>query len=374
MHPFGHYIRSVNDFDINLADYFDCMTGVAGGGWTTLYLASRGGQGAVRAVLEKPDIVARYGVIPAGGAAALRIFYIEFGSIIFPTDQIKFTAGTPLDVANPNAPGVLTPLYPTDGLESALEAFLGNTTLEDCDTSVIIPAYNLIRSEGVYFLQNKFREPSVTSAARLKPRFGPRPLPVNNERFTPDFTFEEGKNYYLRDVGVATGSVPALNPAKSISQVGNDSVEFITTDGVNPLATTELLAGSFVAVETGAADIESSALLSIGTGRGLSDLVSLSNEGAIRWFGENAWLLLTLFSGTDGMSALTDYIYYSNPNVKPNQYLRVQRAAPDTTQEGMAFSRIDDVNALTVLEDIAKDVAQEYRESIDSYVKQFVLG
>ena len=374
MHPFGHHIRSVDDFDINLADYFDCMTGVAGGGWTTLYLASRGGQGAVRAVLEKPDIVPKYGVIPAGGAAALRIFYIEFGSIIYPTDQIKLTAGRPLDVTNPNAPGVLTPLYPTDGLESTLEAFLGNTTLEDCDTSVIIPAYNLIRSEGVYFVQNKFREPSVTSAARLKPRFGPRPLPVNNGRFTPDFTFEEGKNYYLRDVGVATGSVPALNPAKSISQVGNDSVEFITTDGVNPLATTELLAGSFVAVETGAADIESSALLSIGTGRGLSDLVSLSNEGAIRWFGENAWLLLTLFSGTDGMSALTDYIYYSNPNVKPNQYLRVQRAAPVTSQEGMAFSRIDDVNALTVLEDIAKDVAQEYRESIDSYVKQFVLG
>ena len=374
MHPFGHHIRSVDDFDINLADYFDCMTGISAGGWTTLYLASRGGQGAVRAVLEKPDIVAKYGVIPAGGAAALRIFHIEFGSIIYPTDQINFTAGTPLDVTNPNAPGVLTPLYPSDGLESTLEAFLGNTTLEDCDTSIIIPTYDLIRSVGVYFVQNKFREPSVTSAARLKPRFGPRPLPVNNERFTPDFMFEEGKNYYLRDVGVATGSVPAFNAAKNVSQVGNDSVEFILIDGINPLASTGLPASSFVAAETGAADIESSALLSIGNGRATSNLVGLANEGAIRWFGEDAWLGLTIGSGTEGLSALTDYVYYSNPNVKPNQYLRVQRFAPVTSEEGVAFSGFTDATRVTFIEEIAKGVAQEYRESIDSYVRQFVFG
>ena len=300
------------------------MTGVSAGGATTLYLASRGGQGFVSAVLEKPDIVARYGVIPAGGAEALRIFYIEFASIIYPTDHINFTAGTPLDVTNPNAPGVLTPPYPSDGLGSAFGGFLGNTTLEDCDTSVIIPAYDLIRSEGVYFVQNKVREPSVTSAGELKPRFGPRPLPINNGRFTPDFMFEEGKNYYLRDIGVAAASVPAFFAAKSVSQVGDDSVEFIMTDGVNPLGTTELLTSNFVAAETGAADIESSALLSIGNGRASSSLVGLANEGAIRWFGDNVWLRLALESGIDRLSALTDYVYYSNPNVKPNQYLRVQ--------------------------------------------------
>ena len=40
----------------------------------------------------------------------------------------------------------------------------------------------------------------------------------------------------------------------------------------------------------------------------------------------------------------------------------------------MAYTRTDDATAVTVLEEIAKDVAQEYRESIDSYVKHFVFG
>ncbi len=373
LHPFGH-IRSVDDFDINLADYFDCMTGISAGSWMTLYLASRGGQGAVRAVLERPDIVARYGVIPVGGAEALRVFYIEFGSIIYPTESINFTAGTPLDVTNINAPGVLTPLYPSDGLESTLEAFYGNTTLEDCDTSVIIPAYDLIRSEGVFFVQNKFREPSVTSAARLIVRSGPRSLPASNGRFTPDFTFEEGKNYHLRDIGVATASIPAFNAAKNVSQVGNDTVEFIMIDGINPLASTELLASSFVAAETGAADIESSALLSIGNGRVYPSLLGLGNEGAIRWLGENAWLVLTQDSGIDALSALTDYVYYSNPNVKPNQYLRVQKIAPITSEEGMALSQFSDPTVVTFVEEIAKSVAQEYRESIDAFVNDYIFA
>ena len=374
LHPFTH-IRSVDDFDINLADYFEAMTSVSAGCWTTMYLASRGGQGVVRGVLEKPDIVEKYGVIPAGGAAALRVLYIEFGSTIYPTAHINFTAGIPFDVTNPNAPGVLTPLYPSDGLESVLEAFLGNSTLEDCDTSVVIPAYDLITSEGIYFIQNKLREPSVTSAARLKVRFEPRPLPVNNGRFTPDFTFGEGKNYYLKDVGIAAGSVPAANAAKNVSQVGNDTVEFIMIDGVNPLVTTELLTGNFIATEIGAPDIEScTALLSIGNGRPSSSFVGLANEGAIRWLGQNAWLTLTVESGIDGMTALTDYIYYSNPNVKPNQYLRVQKTAPITTEEGMAFVRFDDAALVSFVEEIAKGVAQDYRESIDSYVEQFMFG
>ena len=373
LHPFNH-IRSVDDFDINLADFFDCMSGISAGAGTALYLASRGGQGIARAVLERPDIVARYGMVPAGGAEALRLFFIEFGSTIFPTESINFTAGTPLDVTNPNAPGVLTPLYPPDGLESSFGTFFGNTTLEDCDTSVIIPAYDLIRSEGVYFVQNKFREPSVTSAARLMVRSGPRPLPASNGRFTPDFTFEEGKNYYLRDIAVASGSLPSFFPAKNVSQVGNDTVEFTMIDGINPLATSELPASSFVAAETGAADIESSALISISNGRATSSLLGLANEGAIRWLGENAWLRLTQNSGIDGLSALTDYIYYSNPNVKPNQYLRVQRFAPITSEEGMALARSDDPTIVTFVEEIAKGVAQEYRESIDSYVEQFIFG
>ena len=368
------HIHNINAFDINLADYFDCMTSISAGGWTTLYLASRGGQGAVRAVLEEPDIVAKYGVIVAGGAEALRILFIEFGSTIYPTESINLKAETPLDVTNPSALGVLTPLYLSDGLERTLEAFYGNTTLEDCDTSVILPAYDLIASEGVYFIQNKFREPSVTFAARLMVRSGPRPLPASNGRFAPDFTFEEGKNYYLKDIGVVTSSVPALNAAKIVSRVGNDIGEFIMIDGVNPLATTELLASNFVAAETGAPGIGSSALLSIGNGRASFSRLGLANEGAVRWLDENAWLGLTLDSGIDGMSALTDYIYYSNPNVQPNQYLRVQKIAPITSEEGRAFTRFHDATFVTVVEEIAKKVAQEYRKSIDSYVQRFIFG
>ena len=57
--PANAVITSIDDFDIDLVDYFDCMTGVSIGANVALFLASRGGGGALSAFAQNPDIIAR---------------------------------------------------------------------------------------------------------------------------------------------------------------------------------------------------------------------------------------------------------------------------------------------------------------------------
>ena len=143
-------IRTADDFDINLADYIDCMTGVSGGTWTALYLASRGGQGASRGVLEQSPIVEKYGLIPAGGAQGLRILYREYATVLYPFASQDPAAGTNFDLTNPKAPGVAAPIFTLEEIETTLRAFLGNTTLADLDSSVLLPAVDLISGYTIF--------------------------------------------------------------------------------------------------------------------------------------------------------------------------------------------------------------------------------
>ena len=373
--PSDASISTADDFDINLADYIDCMTGMSGGVWSALYLASRGGQGASRRVLDDPAIVEKYGVIPTGAAEGLRVFYREYSAVIFPFATLDPNAGVPFDITNPQAPGVTTTVFPTaEGLETAMEAFFGNSTLADVDSSVLAPAVDLISGYTVFFVQNTFRDPPVSSSARLISRAGPRSPPGESGRFFPDFTFNEGKDYYLRDVATGAGSVPTLEPAKSISPVGSDTMEYLLVDGVFPFEITSIPAAYFVSTEAGLFDLQKVAVLSIGSGLPTSDLSGLSNAGLVGWLEGFQLTNQFIYSGHRALTSLMDYIYYSNPATRPYQYLRVTRESPITTEEGMLLNDVFNAGFADPWEAIGRSIAEEHRSSIDIFVRDFIFG
>ena len=148
----------MDDFDINLADYFDCITGVSAAAWVATYLASRGGQGASRAVLDEQATIEKHGLIPSGGAEGLRVLFHEYGSTIYPSHTLNLEAGVLLDPANPKAPSSTAPVYSLEGVERSLEALVGNATLADADTSLLVPAVDLGTGQTIFFVQNRFKD------------------------------------------------------------------------------------------------------------------------------------------------------------------------------------------------------------------------
>ena len=366
-------IKTVDDFDINLVDYFDCMTAFSAGSWSALYLASRGGKGAALSFLEKPDFVAKYGRIPAGGAAALRAFFREYSNKIYPMHTINITNGIPFDLTNPAAPGVSSPLFTLDTVEKSLEVLLGNTTLADIDTSVLFPAVDLITGLGIFFVNNKFKTPSVTSSAKLTVRSGPRPAPVDSTGFKSDFIFDEGKNYYLKDIGTAGSTLPGFFPAKNVSAVGNDTVEYAMIDGFFPIEAVELPGSVFVVNENGFKNLRRVATLSIGTGRPVYDFSRLTKAGMYGWMADQSLLNLYVRTSFDSLATLTDYMFYGNPEVKPYQYLRIQASASVTTEEGLALTTATDATFSPLIEAIGEKTAKEHRDSLDAFVRDYVF-
>lgn len=364
--PAGYHITSIDDFDINLADYFDFMTGTSAGAWISLYLASRGGQGASRAVFDDPDIVERYGYIPSGSAEGLRVLFREFATILYPPEAINISAGTPGDLTNPLAPGVATPLYPLEGVETTMEAFLGDTTLADCDTSVLVTSYDLLSGYTTLFVANLLGDRPTTSAAKMIPRSSPKTT------FVPDLVFEEG-DYFLVDVGTASSAPAAITPAKPVTQIGNDDMEFLLIDGAFPLEYAVLPASFICAAETGEFDFENIAIVSIGAGAVVTDYSPLANAGLAGWL-QGGLLNLYITSGLQSQSSLIDYIYYSNPNMKPYQYLRIETEEFSSESEiGMALTNAFVLPNLDLYEELGLATAERYREAIDIFVKTFMF-
>lgn len=50
------------------------------------------------------------------------------------------------------------PVYSNEGIISAMEAFVGNMTMSDCDTTVLLPTFDIISGFTVLF---------VTTAAEI---------------------------------------------------------------------------------------------------------------------------------------------------------------------------------------------------------------
>lgn len=368
-------ITTVDDFIVNLVDYFDCMTGVSAGGESALYLASRGGQGtSSRTLMEMPEIVERYGIVPNGVAEGVRIFFREFGSIVYPIESLGNGEAAPFDLTNPQAPGVMETLYPAEGFIEAVEASFGNTTLADLDTTVYMPVFDLLTGRTTFFVQNAFRDVPVTSSAQLIPRVGPKTAQPGASGFSPDLVFDEGKDYYLVDIALGVGSAAMFLPARSTSQVNNDTEEFSLIDVGPALEDAALYATFFVAEENGMSNFEDIAVLSIGTSGVTPDYTFLANTGLAGYLQGLTFQSLPMASGLSTQVTLMDYLFYSNPKTKPYQYLRVQSNYPTESEEGMAYGTLNQNAVVDIFEEMGIALAELYRDAIDIFVRDFIFG
>lgn len=365
--PEAHAVTSIDDIDISLADYFDCMTGISAGSWTALYLASRGGQGAAAVVFEDPEIIEQYGVIKPGSAEGLRVLFREYGTVIYPPEAINTTAGEIGDLTNPLAPGVAAPVYPIEGLEETLTAFLGTTTLADLDTSVLVTTFDLLTGYTTIFTQNRFHDTPRTSFGRLIPRVGPKTT------FTPDLVFEDA-DFFLVDIGAGGGSPPTFQPAVPTTAVNDESMEFLLVDGGIPVEDAVVPTSFYVAAENDLFDFERIAVVSIGSGRVQTDYTPFANAGLAGWLDGFTLLALYSTSGRQSQVSLLDYVFYANAATEPHQYLRVQTSVDAGTDLAVAYSVIDQPAFIDVYEEAGVATAQLYQEAIETFVKSFIFG
>ena len=403
--PADSAITTIDDFDIQLADYFDAMTGVSCGTWVTGYLASKGGNGAASRALEDSRIVERYGRILPGQARGLQVFFAEYGPTFYPDGlnfdltQLATTARgpqlpappfgfNPAILANPNLnpllnpfiqiPGVTSPTYPVEGLELALDLFFGDTKVSDLSTYYISQVYDLIRRQTLYFVHDTTSDlQNRTFASHGINRNEPREFPVTNSGETidvqPDRTVHDSLDFYMTDVLRASTATPALYPAKELSPIDNEDIVYSLIDGFMSGGNPSLQALIFLSAQPTLIPIPEIAMLSLGSGVALQKLEHRGDASSLAWLANNA-LLTTMTDGSaENIQSQVDFMFYGNPAVRPGQYLRVQVTMETEEENGEAFIRATEPKDIPIYTEIGQKTAIRYREAIDSFVANFIF-
>ena len=400
-------IESEEDFVVFLADYFDAMSGVSGGSWTTGYLASKGGNGAAQKLLSNSRIVREYGSIEPGEAKGLEVFFMEFGRDIYPggIPQVNFTppeqevdvvggltnltalpelttaalTNAPAFLPSFEIPGVNAPFYSVDGLEEALERFYGDVKLSELSTYYILNAYDLISRRNVYFINDDKDPRSVTYTSHVVTRDRPRKAPTDadlkNEDFEyhPDDDKSEGLDFYMRDLVRASSALPGFHEAKDVKAI-DDEQRYSLVDGALVSNNPTLQALIFMSTGPKSIPIKDIAMISLGVGVAVDDLEQIVNASAFGWLLNNGFVTVMADGSAENVQSQVDYLFYGNPEVQPEQYLRIQTTAPANTTEGDALTRATEPDDLPVYEEIGKDVVKRYRKAIDRFVADFIFA
>jgi len=392
------------DFAVLLADYFVAMSGVSGGSWTTGYLASKGGDGAARRVFRQRRIIRDYGQILPGEALGLVVFFREYGNTFFPggppdiaitppmvnvsafpsviaalaTNPTQLPEQVPFELPTVDIPGINSAVYSVEGLEETLELFLGDTKLSDLYTHYVMHAYDLNRRRNVYFIHNTQVQPSVTFTSHVVTRDRPREIPedTNDEDFmyTPDNNQEDGLDFYMREVVRASSAVAMFHEAKVLSPVNEPNITYTFIDGSHITNNPALQGLIFLTSGNHSVPVEQVAMISLGTGVSYDNFAENADSGPLGWLLNNELLSIMGDGGAENVQSEVDYLFYGNPLVRPNQYLRVQYSTERNTTEGDALSRVTEYDDLPVYEEIGDRVARRYKSAIRRFVSEFIFS
>lgn len=382
--PTSLVVSSIDDFDVYLADYFDVLTGSASGGWVASYLGSKGADGSLRSVLQEQEVITEYGFITPGTAKALLVFFNKYSATIYPqsvpvaptpdSDPVDAPTAASDDGDTPPAviPGINAPRYSNAGLFVAMEALFGEGTLEDLTTTCLIPMLDLETGTVVTMVSDHLKVPSRIGYTDFMFTNDP---PALVEPFVPDVMFNEGSDFKLETIGVATGSAPILFPAINVSSVSGPAAEFLGFDGFLGVAgNPTFLALAYTANRLETSSLEKFAILTIGAGAQVGEYEDNAAGGIVQWFASQELLQIILFLAGSDFSSQLDLLFYANPRVQFGQYLRIQTFADSTTPEGPLLGVEDQPANVAQLQTIGQTLAADYTESITSFVEDFLFG
>eukprot|EP00210_Caulerpa_lentillifera_P006813 g6512.t1 len=369
--PESSKIKRVEEFEVNLADYVDCFAGVSSGGWAALYLASKGEKSPILETFNEHLTIAKYGRMAPGSAKVLLMLYLEYGNTMFPQRMALPGDGIPQD-DDPMARGVLRPIYSAKGVEKALRKFFGNTTMADLKTSCVIPAFDLLSRTMTLFIHNHFSSPPRAEVADLRYRLAAKSS--TKDASSSHINIRTDVNFYARDIARASGATPIFLPAKELVPVGESATEYISVDGTIGGNSPTLEALVHIANERSMSSFEKLAVLSIGNGVAYEEYEDNANGGTAQWSSSGEMLHLYKNLIGDMINSQIDYWLHSYPKTKPEQFLRIQKFEPLNTVDGFLLASQDKSAYLRELQSIGEGLAESYKDSLDTFVKDFVFA
>ncbi|KAK1383324.1 Patatin [Heracleum sosnowskyi] len=212
-------LQELDGPNARIADYFDVISGTSTGGLLTAFLTA-------------PDKDNH----PLFAAKDLNKFYFEQGPIFFPQDNASATG----------------PKYDGKYLRSILRELLGNITMNQTLTDVIIPTFDINLLQPIMFSTSDAKVKSSKNALLADVCIATSAAPTFLPAHYFETKYEDGKT---RKFNLIDGVVAANNPTQvAITQIFNDilkgNFEFVD---IKPMDTTKMLV---VSLGTGAAMLE----------------------------------------------------------------------------------------------------------------------
>eukprot|EP00210_Caulerpa_lentillifera_P003412 g3255.t1 len=384
--------KSKDDFIVYLADYFNCIAGVSGASWTAVYLASKGGNGKANDVLKSRSIIRKYGVIEAGTAAGMDVFFMEYGADIYPPGIFKVIRGLSLRrrFRMPlNVPGMNSPLYPVRGLERALDNFVGDVLFSQFHTSCLVNAYDLKTSGPFMFASDRISAQPGVGVTCLRSKNDPRRHFLRQQVgrvhegtwTTKDFAvgdliIHQGMEFTAKDAALASSALPMFHPAHKAKPTSGSLDEFVFIDGGLVEGNPTLYSLNFVTSRQPPVKIDDIAIMSLGAG-GVAGEHSLdANGGVIGWALSGALLNIAIGGASEAKQAEVDYLLYTTFGMRPGQYLRINHFAQGrpSSDEVTAFGSFDATQYLNLYKTVGVTTGILYSSLIHDFIHEFLLG
>lgn len=390
-------MNSIDDFDVDLTDYFDIISGTSVGSWIASYIASRGK--GCDALMTDPD-VAKWKEsqgpdyeLRVGGVELIRSVFRTKGSIVMGPQK----SGNVFKSALRSIGGVIGADVLVDflgdakhadaGLKATLNTVFSETTMEDVERMLYITAFDLKRNVAMAFFSDETSSGFKGNILRVRLGKGSN----KNEKALQNIIFpradielQENVNYYLRDICLASSSAPTFFPPAKIRQVKDDGSELWAADG-GVIANNPTLLALTVAPMKGVLEcnVEDLAIFSVGCGITTNLINSIPDETGGKWWLADAGLINIIMDGTSEMiQSVMDFWFNSNLKhvTSENQYCRIQEEyVPDEQnlkddKKYEVLTRMDVPEDVPMLESIGSNLAEYSDEKIKQFVSNFIFA
>ncbi|XP_031250262.1 patatin-like protein 1 [Pistacia vera] len=303
-------LQELDGPNARIADYFDIIAGTSTGGLITTMLTTPNKEGR-----------------PAFAANELNNFYLEHSPKIFP--QSSWNLLNPIT----SFVGEMTgPKYNGKYLRKIINQLLGDITLKDTLTNVVVPAFDIKLLQPVIFSTNDAKEDVLKNARLADICIGTSAAPT----FLPAHYFEiKDATQGTRTFDLIDGGVAANNP--TMLAVGHISKEIFKENSqftdINPMDCSQML------------------VLSLGTGEAKKEpkysAAKASKWGLLSWVYDNGRTpMLDIF--TDASSDIVDIhvsTIFQSSGAKSN-YLRIQVDTLTGDTSSVDISTKDNMNKL----------------------------